>query len=352
MKRDVISTRQFMVLIVTALLMPASALLPTMTARAAGSAGWLSALGAIPFLLGAGWAMEGFWRHGQESNGSILRNTVAVIYMLWTLLLLMLCLRLSRARLEEIYGETAAAACVAAMLLLAVWMALGKLTAFVRAVEIFYLALALLLAGLLVLAAFKVEWSNFSITLEEVSGLPQSGAAAAGLLLNIYPAAVLLRSKTTQGRKKCYKVKWIVVFCIVLTLLLGAVTGCLGAKLAGKISSPFLIMVQGLGVQGVFQRAEALIIAVWTLSDLALAGLLLHTWKALAGSLYPGKWSRRSIIPAAAVTIIGGWVLFNNVETMWRFCSQVLPGLGILLGLVCPVIARSIVLIRGKNEAR
>ena len=147
MGRDKISTRQWLVMIVTALLMPAIELLPTMTARLAGGAGWLSALGAIPILFGAGWAANGIGQTERTSAGRSLRSIIIIMYMLWTLLLLMISLRLSAARLERIYGRTAAALCAASVLAVAVWMALGKLSAFARAGEIFYLALAAVFAG-------------------------------------------------------------------------------------------------------------------------------------------------------------------------------------------------------------
>lgn len=351
MKRDVISMRQFMVLIITALLMPATALLPTMTTRMAGSLGWLSVVGAIPFLLGAGWAAEGLCRVEWKRVSGLVRNAIIIMYMAWTLLLLMLCLRLSGARLEEIYGETAAMACAVAMLLLAVWMALGKISSFGRAVEIFYMALAVLLVGVLLLAAFEIEKSNFVVNGEELSAFPKSCVAVAGLLLNVYPTTVLMCKVQPQEKAVYQKAKWVIVFCVALALLLGAVIGCLGPKLAGKISSPFLIMVQGLGVRGAFQRVEALIIAVWTLSDLALTGLLLHTWRALVSLVCPKKWSKKSVLPVAVAVIIG-WVVFLDLETLWTFSSKVLPTIGLLLGFVCPIFARSLLLIRRKDKTR
>lgn len=332
MKDDKISMRQFMVLVVTALLMPASALLPTLTARLAGGAGWVSMAGAAVLLPAAGWA-------ARRQSAAEPRRVASLIYMIWTFLVLMVSLRLSGARLAEIYGERGAWMCTGAMLLLAVWMARGRLAAFARAAEIFYLALAVLLAGILLLAAFQVEWSNLVPARAEMAGLPESGLAAAGLLLNLYPVTVLLRR--TQGEKGSGRraARWIVLFCGAMALLLGAVNGCLGAVLTGKVPSPFLIMVQGLGIQGAFQRGEALIISVWTLSDLALTGALLHAWRELAWDLRPGRWCRESVIPAAAAAMAGGWLLFRSEETLWRFSSTVLPVLGVIFGSICPIFA-------------
>lgn len=349
MKRDGISVRQLMVLIVTALLMPATALLPTMTARMAGSAGWLALVGAVPLLLGACWATRGIYQSGWNSIAVGPKALIIIMYLAWTFLVLMVALRLSGARLAEVYGETASTVSVAAMLLVAVWMGVGKLSAFARAGEIFYLALVVLLVGVLLLAAFKIEGANFAVSGEELFALPKSSVATAGLLLNVYPVVVLGRKTFSQKRDGRRIVVWLVVFCIAVALLVGAVIGCLGPRLTGEVPSPFLIMVQGLGIKGAFQRAEALVIALWTLSDLMLTGLMLHTWRELADCLCTGKWSRWSIVLAASAAMIGAWTLFGDVEKLWSFSSRVLPVLGIILGVVCPIVGWFVVCVREKR---
>lgn len=342
MERDVLSVRQMMVLLVTALLAPATELLPALTAQGAGSAGWLAVLGAFPLLLAALWAVGGIVRGAGicRARSGILKCIIIIVYLLWTLLTLTLALRLSAARLSVMYGEGPAFGCVTALLIAAVWMGLGKPSALARAGEIFYLALAVALAGVLFLAAFHVEAGNLWPTVEETAALPGSSAAAAGLLLNILPAAALgekVSAKPGNGRRA---VGWVVAFCVAITLLLGAVAGCLGPRLTVRLPEPFLIMVQGLGIKGAFQRTEALAAALWTLSDLTLFGLMLHAWRELASRLHTGKWSRWSVLPAAAIAMTGGLTLFGSVEKTRLFCNEVLPAVGLVLGLVFPILAR------------
>ncbi|MGN0968216.1 MAG: hypothetical protein ACI4O3_03010 [Oscillospiraceae bacterium] len=348
MERDELSLRQMMVLLATALLAPATDLLPALTARTAGSAGWLAVLGALPLLLIALWAAAGICRGGGlcQTLGRAPGGALTLIYMIWTLLTLALSLRLSGARLAEIYGDGPAFLCAAALLAVAAWMGLGKTSAFARAGEIFYLALAVALAGVLFLAAFKAEGGNFHLSGAEAAALPGSSAATAGRLLNIFPTAALGRKIAARPHNGRRAVWWTVAFCIAVTLLLAAVIGCLGPRLTARLSGPFLIMVQGLGVKGAFQRTEALFAALWTLSDLTLAGLLLHTWRELAGQLRPGKWSRWSVLPAAAAALIGGWLLFPTAETARNFCGTVLPAAGLFLGLLCPLLARFLLRLR------
>lgn len=345
MKQDEISTRQWLVIALTALLMPVIELLPTMTARAAGSAGWLSVLGAAPVLLAAGWAANGI-RRGKAK----LPHITIILYMGWTLVLLMINLRLGAARLEQIYGKTTAAISAVVVLVIAVRMAMGKLSSFARAGEIFYLALAVLLAGVLLLALLEVEPDNLATKSEDWPALPRSSLSAAGVLLNVYPAVALTSRIKAQPQSGRQKAAWVVAFCGVATLVLGAVAGCLGPKLTGKLTSPFQIMIQGLGVHGVFQRAEAFVVSVLTLSDLMLMGVLLCSWRALASCIHKGDWSRKSLVPAAMVAAIGGWVLFFDTERLWEFYSEVLPIIGVFLGFVLPIVVRCMMFMRKKKK--
>lgn len=347
MERDVLSMRQIMVLLVTALLAPASDLLPGLAAQTAGRGGWLVGVGAFPILLAALWAAGRVNRSGgYRALSRVPGNIINIMYMGWILLTLALVLRLSEARLAVIYREGPAFLYTVLLLAVAVWMGLGKVSAFARAGELFYLALAVVLAGILLLAAMKVEGRNLLPTMQEAAGIPIGSVTAAGFLLNAAPAAVLGKrapAKKGNGRRV---VGWAAAFCVVVILLLGAIIGCLGPKLTARLPAPYIIMVQGLSVKGAFQRTEALIASVWVLSDLTLIGLLLHSWRALAGEVHPGAWSRWSVIPAAACALGGGWLLLSGAEQVRNFCTTILPAVGFIFGLGVPLLAALLIKIR------
>lgn len=352
MERDALSLRQMMVLLATALLAPATDLLPALTAQKAGGGGWLAPLGALPLLLAALWAAGGICRSGGlcRATGRVPGRVLTLIYLAWTLLTLALSLRLSAARLAQLYGEGPAFFCAAALLAVAVWMSWGKTSALARAGEIFYLALAVALAGVLLLAVFQIQWRGFRLSGTEAAALPGSSVLTAGFLLNIFPAAVLGRkvpARAGNGRRAAW---WTAAFCAAIALLLGAITGCLGPRLTARLPAPFFILVQGLDIKGAFQRTEALFAALWTLSDVTLAGLLLHTWRELAGELHPGNWTRWSVFPAAAAALAGGWIVFSTAEAARSFCQGILPAAGLVLGLGIPLLAQILQRVRRKGK--
>ena len=336
MGRDILSVRQIMILLMVGLLAPATELLPVVAARQVGGGGWLVGLGMLPVLLFALWIGSNvFCGDGVcLCAGKPMGYNIIIIYLGWIVLTLSAALRLSAARMELIYGQPSSVWISVILLAVAVWMGMGKASALARAAEIFYLALAVLLTGVLLLAAFKVEWRNLYPV--EWRGLPKGSLLSAGMLLNAAPIAVLgarVPMKMRSGRRAC---GWAVVFCVAIVLTLAVVLGNLGSKLSARLDIPYIIMVQGLSIKGAFQRTEALIAAVWLLSDLVLCGVLLQSWKNCAARIVSEKWGRRSIPVVGAAVVIGGWLLPLSGGEVREMCLRWLPITGVALGIVFP----------------
>lgn len=351
MGRDVLSVRQVMVLLMVALLAPATDLLPSVATRQTGSGGWLIVLGALPVLLLAVWMCSRvfFGRGLCAEVGKPLEYTIIIMYLIWILFVLSLVFRLSAARLETIYTKVPPIFFAVGVAAVAVWMGMGKAAALARAAEIFYLALTVLLTGVLLLALFKVEWGNLHPV--EWSKLPAGSLSAAGILLNVVPAAVLgMRAPKTarNTRKVC---GWVIAFCTAVTLVLVSVIGSVGSGLSARLDIPYLIMVQGLGVKGAFQRTEALVAAMWLLSDLILAGALLRAGNDYMTGLKSEQWGRWSVPVVAVIAVTAGWLLFPERDSVWEYCSSVLPVTGIILGFVIPALLLLISAVR-KRKAR
>lgn len=349
MKKEKLSVRQIMVIMATAALAPCTALLPAMSARAAGGAGWLSAVAAFPILLAVHGITQGIARLEPARLPALWEKALSLICLAGTLVTLTITLRLSGARLAVVYGDRASWLYTGVLLAAAVWMARGKTAAFARAAEIFYLVLSAVVAGVLLLAVWKVEWSNFAVTGGELAALPQSGVAAAGIILNVYPA-VLLRDGS--GGKTGGKVSWIAVFCGVMAVLSGAIIGSLGPKLTAKTASPFLILVQGIGIKGAFQRLEALVVTLWVLSDLVMITLQMKAGQKLAGNLYSGAERWPYALVAALGALVCARAVLREVETLWIACRLILPAVGIVTGLLCPAVVWGVLRRRRKKEEK
>lgn len=350
MGRDVLSVRQMMILLAVALLGPAADLLPTLAAGQVGRGGWLVAAGALPVLLIALWsAAKVFCGRGIRAQlGRPAGYTIIIMYLFWVLLTLTVTFRLSAARTEAVGGSDLTILFALTLAAMAVWMGTGKAAALARAAEIFYLALSVVLVGVLILAALNMERKNLYPM--EWSAVPYGSLSAAGMLLNIVPAAVLGRripQKNRSGKRAC---GWVIAFSIAAAMILAAVIGSVGPGLSARLEIPYLIMVQGLGIKGGFQRMEALVAALWMLSDLILAGMLVRAWCDYAEELHPGEWSRWSSVPAVVVALAAGWFLFPEGDDAQNFCRTFMPAIGIGLGLIVPLLGTWISTVRMKKK--
>ena len=344
MRRDLLSVRQMMILLIVALVGPAVDLLPGV---AANRGGWAAVLLALPLLLAAVW-LNGKVFHGQKIWGSKRRPavyTIIIMYMLWALIVLAAVLRQVAVRMEMIYPAVPSWLFGGVLAVLAAWMARGTASALARAAEVFYLGLTVLLAGILILGAFQLEWKN--LLQFDWSMVPGGGVVTAGICMSVAPAAILgseIPKDAGSLRKAC---GWTAAFVLVITLLVAVVIGTLGNSLSARLERPFLIMVQGLRVKGAFQRTESLVAAMCLLSDAIFAGLLLRAWGTFAKQIKKDSWGSRSVPVAAVAALIGGWLLFpdgNELRVLW---SGVLSAGGLFFGLVIPIYLLVITVRKG-----
>lgn len=338
MERDVLSVRQMMVLLLVALLAPATDLLPSVAARQVGRGGWLVALGALPVLLAALWVCSRVFcgRGLCVQLGKPMGYTIIIVYMVWILFVLSMVFRLSAARMESVYSGVPPILLAAGVAAVAVWMGMGKTAALARSAEIFYLILTVVLAGILLLALFKIEWGNlYPVAWGRVPG---GSLTAAGILLNVVPAAVLGGRVPQKARSRRAACGWALAFCVAVTWALAAVLGSMGSRLSARLDLPYYIMVQGLGIKGAFQRTEALIAAMGLLSDVILAGVLLRAGNDYMKELKSGRWGKWSVPVVAVLAMGAGWLLFPEGDRVLGFCSGVLPMTGIVLGIVIPAL--------------
>lgn len=325
------SYRQVWTAVFLAALAPA-ATLPSVVAPF-GPWGWLGVVLLLPLAALYPWLVKGLGRSGLGAAlrtrwGRLGRWTLAVYY-LWAAALAALtaggCVdRLGRTDYGEVPGWLAAVflAAVAAYLIYR-----GR-AAFLRAVQIFFLALVVVLGLFFLLGAANLQGENL-----RPDGWKDVWRGAGGLwpaLATVSVGAVggfLPRAPRQEGESPGWK--WLAGWCAAAAGLCILVLGALGAELTAKAPLPFFLALQGIGFPGGFQRLEAMGTAAWVLSDLALIGLA-----ALAGVEIAGG-KRRWAWPILLAAALGGMWLPNRVVAgvgSWLF------GVNVALGAVVPVL--------------
>ncbi len=347
---DRVSMRQLLAVLFAALLSPALHSLPGQSAAAAGEAGWLSALAALPVFLLLAWGLcrllrglpEGTGLAGafQTVLGGPLGKLVCATYLLWGLVCLSAVLRSYGQRfLSTGYRNVSLGAYVVILLGLAVWLAWGKLSAFARAGEIFYLILCVTVGAVVVFALFNVEAQNvLPLWVEDVPAAARSALPALGTLGYAVFAGFLaggVRRKPEDGRRA---MKWAAAFCLALTAVQFVCMGSFGPALLEKMEAPFFMAAKSIGLRGGFQRVESAVLAVWALSDLALTALLLFSCCAVAQELFGLKNRRSAAIPVAVLGGAGALFLFRDGFALHQFAGTWLVWGNVALGFALPLL--------------
>ena len=219
MPDDRISLRQLLALLFAALLAPAIGVLPSQTAALAGEAGWLSALAALPVLLGLCWVLFALLRPAGEGAGLAqvtetvlgrgLGKGVLLLYLLWGLLLLSANARLFALRfLSTSYRNAPLGLFLLTLLGLTLWLVRKPVRVLARTGEVFYLALAIGLGFSLILGVLQVEPRHIlPLWTEDLPGVLSAAVPVLGLFGYVVFAA-FLGGNVTRGEGYRRRALW------------------------------------------------------------------------------------------------------------------------------------------------
>ena len=331
MPDDRISLRQLLALLFAALLAPAIGVLPSQTAALAGEAGWLSALAALPVLLGLCWVLFALLRPAGEGAGlaqvteTVLGRGNARLFALRFL--------------STSYRNAPLGLFLLTLLGLTLWLVRKPVRVLARTGEVFYLALAIGLGFSLILGVLQVEPRHIlPLWTEDLPGVLSAAVPVLGLFGYVVFAAFLGGNVTRGEGDRRRALWWAAAFCLVLTALQLVCLGNFGPGLTARMDTPFFMMVKGIGIEGTFQRVESVIIALWVFSDLALLNLLAGSCSVLAQSVFSLKERKHAVLPLLLLALAGAWFLFPDAFSLERWMEGPARIGSLLFGFVIPVL--------------
>ncbi len=244
-------------------------------AAAGAGYGWQGALLAAPVILTAGWALVSLAPRWKRLEGTWAGRTLSLLYAAWGAALLGRGLARCAARTVETGGglERYTPWIVALVALPLLWMGCGKPAAFFRAAEVFYPAVALVGAVVLVWGGAQIEWRYAALPAPDLWGGFWAAVEAGGTFLFALPYINRVEIRTgDRGRA----MGWLTALAAGTVLLSLVTAGVLSPKVAAGSDQPFFLMTATLGRA---VRVEGLISALWLLADLCCLGLLARSWQ-------------------------------------------------------------------------
>ena len=236
-------------------------------AAAAGRADWRWMLACVPIGVLVGWLL--LRRVGHRPLHPVLK----VLYGAWAVVLMAQALRRTAGRIQAAAGGQGELGWLLVLLALPlVWMGWGKAASFFRAAEIFWLAAAVLTAGILLLGAPRVNWQWAA----EPAGSWWESMLAGGLVLStgLFVLPYLYKVEPEPGGRH-RGLLWLGSLG-VLSAALGLLTeGLLSPAVCARVDAPFFAAA---GLLGDSARLEGLVSALWLLPDLTFIALLSRSW--------------------------------------------------------------------------
>ncbi len=327
-KNTPLSPAQMWMLVWAGLMAPITDALPRLLLAGAGRTAWLSVLlgGLMVLLLG-----RLLWTTPlPRLDRSFLGKGFLTIYIVW--LEVLLALRLSSCA-QRLLNSGARDGSGPFFLLVAVLLLLrlnsGSLSAFGRAGQLFFAALALMAGAVLLLSLPTAKFERL-LPLEMPplsSALLASGVLCWGLL----PAA-FLPVEQEHARKRIH---WGVVGCALLTLAQMIILANLGPGLAARVPAPFFALAKGAGIEGAFQRVESVVSALWLFSDLTMGGLLVFAQRRVLAMAWGERQEQRKGGILIILAALLGWLILpyiGYIDGIWVSTGNLI--LAVLLELI------------------
>lgn len=224
------------------------------------------------------------WIVRRAGKGPVYQGVYGVwltaMYTGWSVLTLGHVLRQVAGRLEITGGGQGVLGWLVVLLALPVaWMSWGRPGAFFRGVEIYWMALVVVLVAIGVLTIPQVK---VSYLWPQGEGGWTSAVTAAGTVAVAAWTLPYLYKVSPQPREGAGAVgRWLLLLGVLAVGLAALTQGILGQGAAG-LSQPFFVTT---GVMGESARTEGLLSALWLICDLVWAGLLARVWGGGKGPL-------------------------------------------------------------------
>ena len=346
MKSDKISLKQLMAMAYVGILSPAIRLMPGIPASLAGRGAWLSVIAAlVPTLLYI-WMMGAFLKNRQDGEGlgelmqrSVGKTAAAIILtliLLWLLFYTAFILRVASTRmLSTVYKSGDVAVFAVVTLLAAVLVAAGSIRGLARTAEVSFTIIIMVLAAVILLSLSDFKFENvYPVTYLDLKDV------ALGAIPVVDVAIVLTYFLFLAGHvpkkpgetKTC--LRWGAYITVTMFAIVFFTIGAMGAGLAGKLQNSFFVMLRNLVVLEMIERMEAIVIAVWVITDvLFLASLLVIVTE--LGMKLLHKASRRLLLwTAAGITFVCALVMVPNAFVLNKLSEGVVPGINMIVLLV------------------
>ncbi len=359
-KSDRVTERQLRVLTFLCLLSPMIRILPSAAVMFAGLPAWISPVPA--FLLGllyvktlnllTGSAPEGQGAAGMcvSALGPVAGRVFCIVCGLWLTFYAGFVARSAAERLlATVYPNGTNAVFIVALLLGAAFTASGMAKTLSRAAEV--LMPIILGVAVLVILSAAPEMSVdrlLPVTYRDCARVLY-GAAPIFDVLTGFCYFLFLRGFVSRPRGiRPNHFPWLAALSLMAFAITVVTLGTLGDSLAETMDNAFFMVVRNISVFGLVERVEAVVVAIWIVTDFIFLSALLmivgEIWRTVTGATRHAVFS----VPTAVLSGAAAFLIAGNAFELQKWSDFIIPITNIVFTVVLIPAALAVGKIRKK----
>lgn len=284
--RNKISLRQYLILLVVALMPPVVKLVPGKQALIAGKGAWAAALFVLVPMLSAVWLVSGVGKRLPPGTGlgeflcltlgAPVGKALCLLYGGWLLLLASTVLRFCAERfVSTIYPDSGMSLFFVAILGVTWYLSSKSLETLARTAQIFFFAVAVTLCVVFAMGMGSVRLHNvWPVWVEDI---PQSLRASLPVTaaLGIGVSSLFFFGQVTDRRGgRRLALGWSAVLWGIMVVMGVEVMGVFGPQVTSRLEIPFFSLAKEVTLGRAAERVEPLVVAMWVFADVILLGVL------------------------------------------------------------------------------
>lgn len=344
-----ISMRQAIIVFILSLGAPALRIVPNYLAVTAEEAGWVSAIvGLIPSLLLV-WTLVVLFKKSDGSLydiyekifGKILNKIITVIYIVWSLCLASLYLRMFGERfLGTILFEANLHALLIFMMAFIYFLVNQKIDVLGRMSEILigFLMVIVVIVFLFTIPQIKIE-NIWPVTIYDTWPVIQGVLPLCSM--SCYITAILfLGDKISDKRNlKKFGIIGMVALCIFTLILIFSTIGLFGYRMNAQFLFPYFKTLKNIKILNTIERIESLFISTWVGTDTIIISLFTLITLHLIRKLFNKNYNKSMSLWVCIIIFIVAILFAPNVYVAKNIARFYVGPINVILFMVVPFIA-------------
>ncbi len=344
-----ISIRQVAFLFLTITFTPSVRLIPTYAAQRAKQAAWLSPIVSVVLFLLLCLVWQALYKkNGSKSLmdiycdivGKIAGRIILIIYLLWMILLTALYIRYFAIRLVgSIYPNTSLSIFSVILLIVVAYTLRYGLTTMTRFNEVVlpFLVLVFYLLLLMMLPNIKFKFLK-PISPRSIVPVLSASVGLTGILA--YFTFLFTFGDRINNKEKIKRTGYgLSIFLVMAEVaIIAAILGTFSYRITRRVQLPFLTAVKQISVLNIFEKVEAVVIAVWVLSDFVIICFFTICFLSILKSFFKLSDTKPFISIYAIFSFILSMALASNTFELERLSEVFVIPVNIILGFVIPMV--------------